>query len=149
MKEVIINIKGTQILDDHEEVIEFTTLGKMGYKNGKCYLTYKENDSFGTEDISTIVKVESDKLVTMQRTGAIDSRLTIENGKRHLCHYMTMQGEIIIGIFGETIKNELNENGGHLFMSYTIDVNYGMLSRNQVEIKVSEVKNDVDSYHGS
>lgn len=147
MKEVIIKIKGTQILEDHKEVIEFTTLGKMGYKNGKYYLSYKENDSFGTEDITTIVKIESDKLVTMQRTGAIDSRLTIENGKRHLCHYVTMQGDVMIGIFGETIKNDLNENGGLLFMSYTIDVNYGMLSRNEVEIMVSEVKKDVDSFH--
>ncbi|HHW46124.1 MAG TPA: DUF1934 domain-containing protein [Clostridiales bacterium] len=147
MKDVIIKIKGTQILEDHKEVIEFTTLGKLGHKDGKFYLTYKENDSFGTEDVTTTVKIESDKLVTMQRTGAIESRLTIENGKRHMCHYVTMQGEIMIGIFGETIKNDLNENGGQLFMSYTIDVNYGMLSRNEVEIKVSEVKKDVDSFH--
>jgi hypothetical protein len=44
-----------------------------------------------------------------------------------------------MGIFGENVREDLSQSGGSLFMSYTIDVNYGMLSRNQVEIKVKEV----------
>ncbi len=45
-----------------------------------------------------------------------------------------------MGIFGENVRSSLDENGGSLFMSYTIDVNYGMLSRNKVEISVRETK---------
>ena len=40
---------------------------------------------------------------------------------------------------GENVKDEMTASGGRLYMSYTIDVNYGMLSRNSVEIKVKEV----------
>ncbi|MBQ2933184.1 MAG: DUF1934 family protein, partial [Clostridia bacterium] len=52
----------------------------------------------------------------------------------------TVQGELVLGIFGEEITNSLNDNGGFLSMTYTIDVENSLLSRNKVEIKVREVK---------
>ena len=57
-----------------------------------------------------------------------------------LCHYIIPQGEMMVGVFGENIKNTLGETGGELFLSYTIDINMGLLSKNQVEISVEVVE---------
>ncbi len=182
MKDVIITIKGTQDVDGEREVIELTTLGKLGQKDGKWYITYQDHafaDSVsagdvaggdpydsgpyeygGAEDrdydpgdaqaaqedlmraarekVTTMLKIEEETMVTMQRVGGLRSRLTVEKGHRHMSHYDTGYGELMVGVFGEQIQNQMGSGGGRLFMSYTIDVNHSLVSRNQVEIFVKE-----------
>lgn len=139
MKDVLIDIKGTQGIGDDVDTIELTTVGQMTIKNGKHYLFYKENDAIGSADVKTTLKAEGDNRITLSRSGGLESKLVIEKGRRSKCFYSTVQGELVLGIFGEEIINTLNDNGGILSMSYTIDVENSLLSRNKVEIKVREV----------
>lgn len=145
MKDVLIQITGTQMTDGDDEVIELTTVGKLGEKNGKWYLSYDEGSGIGAEDVTTILKIEEEKMVTMQRSGQLQTRLTIEKGQRHLCHYQTIQGEMMIGVFGEKIKNSISYTGGRLYLSYTIDINSGFISRNQIEILIKETASNVQT----
>ncbi|MBP3692203.1 MAG: DUF1934 domain-containing protein, partial [Clostridia bacterium] len=119
--------------------VEFTTEGKLGEKEGKMYILYEEAESIGTTGVKTMLKVENDRQVILQRSGALNSRMTIEKGQRHNCCYSTVQGDIMVGVFGEAIKSELGVNGGKLYMRYTVDVNMGLVSRNEIEISVKEV----------
>ncbi len=140
MKDVLIDIKGTQNVDGEDDVVSLTTVGKLNVIGGKTYLKYDDCTSGDGETISCLIKVDpKDESVIMQRSGAYSSRMYIKKSQRHTCHYETAAGTLTMGIFGENIKNELGENGGKLFLSYTIDVNFGMLSRNSVEISVKEV----------
>ena len=66
----------------------------------------------------------------------MESRLVVEEGKRSTCYYNTPQGELLIGIFGESVKTELNSGGGKIHMKYTIDSNLNLISRNTVDISV-------------
>lgn len=142
MKDVIINIKGTQSNDTDSDVIEFTTLGKFGERDGKYMVVYEENQTLEGALIKTTLKTEDNRIV-MNRSGAIDSKLVIEKGRRNRCFYSIPQGELVLGIFGESIINKLNKNGGELSMCYTIDIYNGFLSRNTVEISIKEVENSV------
>lgn len=140
MKDVLIEIKGTQTVNGEDNVVSLTTVGKMNVIGGKTYLKYDDCTSSESEAISCLIKVDpKDDSVVMQRSGTFNSRMYIKKGQRHTCHYETVAGTIVMGIFGENVKNELGDDGGRLSMSYTIDVNYGMLSRNSVEISVKEV----------
>ena len=140
MKEVLIEIKGTQTVDDDSDVIELTTVGKMDVVGNKTYIRYDDSTTTGVDGISCMIKYDcKDNSVIMQRTGTLNSRMYIKKGQRHICHYETGQGVLTMGIFGEDVKAQLNSNGGNLSLSYTIDVNYGLMSRNEVEIKVKEV----------
>ena len=142
MKDVIINIKGTQSNDTDSDVIEFTTLGKFGERDGKYMVVYEENQTLEGALIKTTLKTEDNRIV-MNRSGAIDSKLVIEKGRRNRCFYSIPQGELVLGIFGESITNKLNKNGGELSTCYTIDIDNGFLSRNTVEISIKEVENSV------
>lgn len=140
MKEVVISIKGTQIVDGEDDVIELTTVGKMNTVGNKTYLRYDDSTSTGVDGVSCMIKLDrEDNSVVMQRSGSLNSRMYIKEGQRHTCHYETTQGTITMGIFGETVHSTLSDKGGKLSMCYTIDVNYGMISRNKVEIRVKEV----------
>ena len=139
MKDVLIEIKGTQGLDNDENVIELTTVGQMAFKNGKYYLFYNDNELPGQNGVKTTLKADGNRLVVMNRSGMLESRLIIEKGRRSKCFYATEYGQLVLGIFGESITNTLTDNGGSLNMCYTIDVDNGLLSRNKVEITVREV----------
>ncbi len=139
MKDVVIDIKGTQEVDGQEDIIEVTAVGKMNIINGKTYLKYEDSAATGVEGVSCVIKIdEKDNSVVMSRSGALNSRMYIKKGQRHLCHYETGQGTITLGIFGENITQNMTADGGKLSMSYTLDVNYGMVSRNKVEISVKQ-----------
>lgn len=139
LQEKMIEVKSKTVNNfGEEDVMEIKTVGKYGIKNGKAYLSYDEGGALGVEGVMTILKAQDD-LVVLTRTGSLESRLEIEKGERHQCHYTTVYGDLFLGIFGETLENNLNENGGKLFMSYTLDVNCEFMSRNDVEITVKEV----------
>ncbi len=142
MKDVIINIKGTQGFEDTSDIIELTTYGTLSERDGKFLISYEENEE-QSGVIKTLVKAEGNQKVIMKRSGQIESNLTVEKGKRNRCFYAIPQGNLMLGIFGESIVNTLSDNGGKLKMSYTIDIENGLISRNTVEISVKEVKNDV------
>ncbi|MBQ2237466.1 MAG: DUF1934 domain-containing protein [Clostridia bacterium] len=139
IKDVLISIKGIQGIDGDTDTIEFKTTGRYGVKNGGYYMSYEENELMGAKGIKTILHVKEDDTVVLQRSGAMQSRLIVQKGKRNACFYSTPQGELMIGIFGENVENSLKENGGRLSMCYTIDSNLQLISRNEVEILVKEV----------
>ena len=139
MKDVIIKIKGTQGIDGEQDEIELTTDGRFGKRGDSHYMTYDESAMLGMDSVKTSIYIKPDNSVILQRTGAVESRLVVESGKRSSCYYNTAQGELIIGIFGETVKTELGLNGGKIHMCYTVDSNLKLISRNTVDITVREV----------
>lgn len=141
MKDVIINISGEQGIDNDSDKIELTTVGRFGEKNGSYYLTYDETEMLEVGGaVKTGIYIKPDKSVILQRTGSVESRLVVEEGKRSVCCYNTSAGELLIGIFGEKVKTDLTPKGGEISMKYTIDSNLRLVSRNSVKISVKEVK---------
>lgn len=139
MKDVIIKITGRQGLDGESDVIELATEGKLMEAEGKITLIYSESEPQGMEKTVTELAAEKDQVV-LKREGGISSEMVIRKGQRNNCFYVVPQGELVLGIYGEKIENNLTANGGTLKMIYTIDANGRTVSKNQVDIKVEEVK---------
>lgn len=138
MKDVLIKIKGVQTTPGNSEEIELTTLGKMWRRNGGWRLRYPETAATGMEGAETTVSV-ADTIVEMRRKGPMDTRMTVERDKRHLCLYDTGFGEMTVGVFGQNVESSLGEHGGECFMRYTIDINSGFESVNELHITVKEL----------
>ena len=140
MKDVLIDIKGIQNVDGEDDITELTTVGKMDVIAGKTYLRYEDRTGDSDEGISCLIKLDpKDDSIIMQRSGSFNSRMYIKKGQRHICHYETPAGTFTMGIFGENTDIKMGDEGGRVFMSYTIDINHSLMSRNSVEIKVKEV----------
>jgi len=137
MKNVLIKITGKQGIGEDTDSIELTTVGKMGIKEGKFLLTYDESELLGVKGIKTSLIIKDDDTVVLQRSGGYTSRLVVQKGIRNSCFYSTPHGDLLIGIFGEAVSHNLSEKGGTVNMSYTIDSNLQLISRNSVEINVS------------
>ena len=111
------------------------------HKDGAYYIVYKETETTGYEGCTTTVKVAEDaRKVSMLRFGKQSSQLIIEKGTRHLCHYETGYGSISLGVAADVIEQRLDENGGRLKFSYTLDSGAeSFISRNLVDITVDKL----------
>jgi len=136
-KDVLINIKGVYANEDDRDVIEIFTTGQYYKKNGDYYISYDETEATGFEGSRTTLKVEREK-VTLERKGAANSQLIVEQGVRHQCYYDMGFGDLMIGVSGNRIKSSLTDAGGNLEFKYSLDVNSMLASENEMYINVQE-----------
>ena len=141
-KDVMIKITGTQNYGAGDDnVTELMSPGRFYKKNEAFFISYDETELTGFEGSKTVVKIEGEDKITMMRTGKNRSQLIIENRIRHLCHYNTDFGDMMIGVFGKDIRVKLDEAGGEVNFSYSLDINTALDSDNNVNIKIREIKN--------
>ncbi len=140
IKDVIIEIKTEQTVEDSTDKIEFTTDARYGFRDGSYFISYDESKLMEVEgEIKTTLYVKPNASVVLQRKGAYNSRMVIEKGVRNNCLYATPNGEFSLGIFGEKVLANLSDDGGNITMNYTIDTGLQLLSRNKVNISIREV----------
>ena len=136
--EVFIDLK-SKITDPNGEAEEIglSTGGNFAYRDNTFYISYDEEPSDGIPGSKIIIKATDDK-VTLTRNGYVPTKLYIEKGKRHLCHYGTEFGQMLIGISAISIDCELNKGGGRLRFVYEIDINSDKCSKNEIDMKIRE-----------
>ena len=140
MKLVLIEINGTQqYAEQDNDVTSFTTVGNLSFDDDKIILCYEESEMIGAKGVKTEITIEKENRMTLSRTGGMESQMLVEKGRRHNCLYNTPQGDFVIGIYGEEIKVNMSSEGGNIYMSYNIDVNSNLLSKNIMDIKVKEI----------
>lgn len=139
MKNVVITIKGKSFFDSKPpEETEVQALGSLVADNGVISVTYDDTMGAGLDNITATLKAFDSGLVTIERSGVMEHKLMIEKNKRHQSVYTTPYGDMTVGIFGEIVDGKLTAKGGRLFMKYSLDINSGLISENELEINVKE-----------
>ena len=93
MEKVLIEIIGSQNIDNQFDKTEFKTVGTFEELEEKYVIKYKEEQDAGEEPINvSVVVLKDESSVEMTREGAVVSRLVIERSQRNLCHYGTADG---------------------------------------------------------
>ncbi len=134
----IITVTGIQEVDGEKDKIEVIVTGDYMIKNGHRYIKYKEYDAEDpTIVIDTVVKVEEGK-VSIIRMGERPSKLILQQGVRHQCHYSTVMGDLMMGVYTSAIDNNLTDNGGDLTARYQLDFFADLVSDNEFHINVKE-----------
>ena len=139
----LISIKGSQNVEGEVGEIELTTFGSYVKRGASRYIVYKEyaSDEVPSERTS-VLKIDGSQCLTLMRRGGDNTRLILESGKRHLCQYDTGYGNLMIGIFTSRLDTDLNDAGGSLNVTYTLDINSALSSTNELSITVKEAKNN-------
>ena len=130
----LITVVGTQTIDGESDSIEVITTGDLHIEDGGLTISYPE---FSQEDpnirTDTTITMEGSRL-TIERRGEMSSRLILEEGVRHQCVYDTPMGSMMIGIFTDSIRADVNEDGGEIRASYQLDFNHNAVSYNQFHV---------------
>jgi uncharacterized beta-barrel protein YwiB (DUF1934 family) len=119
-------------------VYELTTTGNLiSMKNGSYKIRYNETSPDGSEFVN-IVTAKGDGYAKVSRQGEYGTDFTLDMDKKHLCVVKTAFGEMNLGVFTHAIKNNLTENGGELYLKYTLDANSSFISDNEVKLEISQ-----------
>lgn len=135
----IITVTGIQEVDGEKDKIEVITTGEYILKNGHRYIKYKEYDNDNPNiSIDAVVKVENGKKVSIIRYGERQSRLILEKDVRHQCHYRTVMGDIMMGVYTSKIEHNLTDDGGDIKVKYQLDFFADLVSDNEIHINVKK-----------
>lgn len=130
---IIMNVK--QTVDGVTDESELYTRGEYRFHNGSYYIDYDESEATGFEGSHAQLKVDKD-ILSMTRTGTNFTGLVFENGVRHFCHYGTDFGDCMVGITTSIMRQNLGSEGGEIQLKYSVDVNAGLMTENEINIKV-------------
>lgn len=139
-RQVQLKLRSILETDGERSETELLTDGTMEQNGNDFVLSYEDSDATGFEGAITTITAQDKNLVSIVRCGTANSNLVIETGKKHYCLYGTPFGDITVGIFTHKIENSLSENGGSLYLKYTIDVNSSYMSDNEIYLDVMEAK---------
>lgn len=137
-RKIFLNLKSINSIGDESNKTELNSDGVLRIlDNDDIEISYEESEITGFEGSTTFITISKEaNLVTMKRVGSAPSLLTIEVDRKHLCHYGTPYGDILMGIQTHKIKNNITFDGGELYFKYTIDVNGSYVSDNEIFLNV-------------
>ena len=140
MKNVVVTIKGKSFTEGKDvDVTEVCSIGSLKSATDGVSVTYDDSMSVGVNGVTATLKAFYNGLVTIERKGILEHKLMVEKDKRHLCIYTTPYGNMTVGVFGVELDNRLTPDGGDIFMKYTLDINSGLISENEIEINIKAV----------
>lgn len=136
-KKALIKVTGRQNYDsDGNDKIELTTIGTVEETDNEYILSYNEELEPHSAPVKTRLSVRKDeKRVELMRSGAYGSLLIIERSRRNLCTYATEFGDLLMGIYGKNIENEIEDKKGKISFDYDVDINGALTSRNEVTVE--------------
>ena len=134
---VLITIQGQQSgLDDEPQMIRLTTEGQLYCKGDSWHVAYDESEATGLSGTHTIVRVDPDGTVTMQRSGTHDMEMIFVQGGRHITNMQTPYGNLAIGIHTSKVKSTLCASGGIIQLGYSIDFNQQETATQKLDLEI-------------
>ena len=133
----LIKITDTHFADGETESSEITLPGSISFYGEDYKIRYRETDE-ALKDCFVTVSFEDGCRVRVTRSGAFNSEMIMEPGKRYICVYSTPAGNINMGIFTQRLESLMSLSGGLLKFEYSLDVNGGYVSRNILEIEIKQ-----------
>ncbi len=132
--DVKITVTGVQHMDGQTDKTEMTTVGTLTEDAGCFVLQYAESAATGLDNTVTTLRIQP-QMVTMERTGAHAGLLVLECKRRHLCSYATPIGNVMLGVYTESVETRLTQSGGTVQVTYTLDIGGNMMSRQQLTVR--------------
>ena len=121
-KDVLLSVKGTQVIDGEKDSVEVITGGTWYEKNGKQYLVYEETYEEMQVTTNNTVKI-TPELIEVTKKGAITTKMVYELGKKHMSNYMTPMGLIVLGITTKDIFVEASAEKLAVEIHYAMEMN--------------------------
>jgi uncharacterized beta-barrel protein YwiB (DUF1934 family) len=123
-----------QTMDDDEET-ELVTMGTCEWDGDALVLSYDDTEATGFAGSTTTIRITRESLVTILRTGTVNSNLTLEMGKKHHCLYQTPYGNMMLGVLAKKMSCQLSDLYGEMELEYIIDMNAAFLSDHTIQMR--------------
>ena len=122
VENVVLSVKGSQSYADQEpEMIELVTDGTLEEVDGGWKLCYEESELTGLQGVRTTFLIQKD-LVTLTRTGRLNSEMIFRVGEPHDCLYQMEFGVLMLTVCATRVDTNLTQDGGTIDLRYSIEI---------------------------
>lgn len=144
-EEVLVSIKGMQIMDDADAgVEEVVTQGRYFFKNGKHYIKYEEVCEGMEGTIQNLIKLDRNSMEVTKR-GLTNVHMVFEKDKKNLTYYDTPFGNLLVGIAATNIDVKDSEQNIDVTVRYALDINYEYLADCTINMNIKS--SDSTEFH--
>ena len=122
---------------DDDGTIEIFTEGRLRTTEDRFSITYKETELTGMEGAQTTLSFSKSEpsLVTLMRSGSVNTALVFEVEKRHLCSYTTPFMPFELCVRTLSMDNRL-ETDGEFSIEYVIEIRGATAEKNSLFLKI-------------
>lgn len=136
-KSVIISVKGNQNTDEDAGKLELITEGRYYRQDNAYFVTYRESEVTGMEGTVTTLKI-ADGIVTLVRTGSVNSQFIFERGQKHVSYYDTSYGAFIVGVLATDVNIKVDDKGGEIRVGYQLEIDNNSSGTNDFHMFIRE-----------
>lgn len=121
--------------ESEAEEIELTLEGKLVVTGERAELVWQESELTGMEGATTKLgfSLAEPGLMSMLRSGSVNTALIFETGKRHFCIYHTLFSAFEVCVQGITVDNRLLTDGTVL-LDYLIELKGNRTERCRMQL---------------
>ena len=110
-------------IDDETENASYSVEGDFQKNKNGYTLSYEEIIDGAKTDVTIVVK---ENTAEIRRKGPASVCFPLEVGKSFPCDYKTPYGALCMQVEATAIKNTLSPDGGHLLLSYNLEMGGGI-----------------------
>ena len=134
-KEILLSISGLHFVDGEDGSVEVVTAGDYYNRGGKHYILYDEVVEGMSGHTRNVIKIGENSL-EITKKGLMNTRMVLENGKRHRTVYQTHVGNIEIGLIGQELQVTETEEKIDVRAEYVLEINEENLSECTIEMNI-------------
>ena len=132
---VILSIKGGQMVNGEENTMELVTEGTLQKIDDKYKIVYKETEITGMGNTVTTIDIIPEK-IKITRTGDVNSELIFEQDKKNTTYYETENMPFTVSIYTNVLFSEIDENGGEINLKYLLSLDNNEPSINEFNMNI-------------
>ena len=120
-KNVLLSIRGRQNYQGQDpDVIEMVTEGTLELRPDGWEISYEESELTGLKVHTSFASQNG--VITLTRSGALNSQMVFQEGVSHDSLYQTEFGALMITVTARALEDALSEQGGTVDLSYGIEI---------------------------
>jgi len=140
-EEVLVSIRGMQMMTDMDDEVEVITQGKYLCKDGKHYIRYEEVCEGMDGTIQNLIKVDKNGMEVTKR-GLTNVHMVFEKDKKNVTYYDTPFGNLLVGIAATNIDVKDSEKDIDVTVQYALDINYEHLADCTINMNIKAAGSD-------
>lgn len=105
-------------------------------EDGSFRVSYEDSEATGLDGCLTTFCLSPTGMLIMLRRGEIKTCMVFEKGRRHLCDYGARGGVPSVVLHTHSLSSDLTEQGGSLFVDYSVEIRGVRTERNELSIKI-------------
>lgn len=105
-------------------------------EDGSYRVTYEDSEATGLDGCLTTFCLSPSGMLIMLRRGEVKTCMVFEKGCRHLCDYGARGGIPSVILHTHVLSAEVTEEGGSLFVDYSVEIRGVCTERNELEIHI-------------